>query len=125
MLIYHVICVFSSMCWPFFFCYYATLVATRISHIGDVAYDLDWFNYPPEFQKYFILIIARSHQSMYFTGFGLIVCTLEIFGNVRLPSNFKIFYPCCPFLLSICSLFLQIFRRAFSFYVLFRSMSQH
>lgn len=91
MLVYHLICLFSSMCWPFLFCYYATLAIARISFMGDVAYNSNWVNYPPEFQKYIILIIARSQESIYFKGFGLIPCTLEIFGKVRSLFNVELF----------------------------------
>lgn len=87
------------MCWPFLFCYYATVATFRISYIGITAYEADWFFYPPEFQKYMVLVIARSHELIFFTGFGLIRCTLEIFG--------------------------RILRTSCSYYILFRGLSQH
>lgn len=80
---FHIVAIFSSMVWPSLFSYYATFVTNRIASVGYAAYDSNWFEYPLELQKYFVLIIARSKQSSYFMGFGLIQCTLEVFGQVR------------------------------------------
>lgn len=82
MLTFHLICLISSMCWPFLFCYYSSLVTEQTSSISDIAYNTNWYEYPPEYQKYMILIIARSQELTYFTGFNLIRCSLETFGKV-------------------------------------------
>lgn len=81
-ILYNVLCIVSSLMWPYIFGHFATRVTERILSIGDIAYDSNWYEYPGEFRKYIILIIARSHQEIYFTGFNLVVCTLEVFGKV-------------------------------------------
>lgn len=73
---------FTSMFWPYLFCYYATYITNRISFIGFAAYDTNWFDYPLDLQKHMILILARSQENVHFHGFNLIECTLEVFGKV-------------------------------------------
>lgn len=74
---------FSALLWPYLFSYFATFVTERVSFIGDTAYNTNWFDYPPELQKHFILFIARSQENVHFTGFNLIRCSLENFGQVK------------------------------------------
>lgn len=77
-----VLCLVCSLMWSFLFCYFANLATDHVSAIGDVAYCLNWFDHPVEMQKYLILIVARSHDRIYFTGLDLIPCTIEVFGKV-------------------------------------------
>lgn len=88
MLIFYCTCILWSLPWPALFCYVANLTTDRIYSLGDIAYEMDWFEYPPEIHKFFILIIARSQIPADFTGFKLIRCTLETFVQVRIPLNF-------------------------------------
>ncbi|XP_031629238.1 putative odorant receptor 92a [Contarinia nasturtii] len=82
LIIYHIICMGTSMLWPILFCYYGTHVINRISLIGFSAYDANWFEYPSVLQKYLILIIARSQEPIHFDGLNIIYCTLEVFGKL-------------------------------------------
>ncbi|XP_055305885.1 odorant receptor 22c-like [Sitodiplosis mosellana] len=97
-MLYNVLCIVSSVMWPYFFAHFATKITERVSSIGDVVYDSNWYDYPIEFRRYIVLIIARSHQEVNFTGFNLISCTLAGFG--------------------------KIVRSSCSFYLLFRSFAQ-
>lgn len=72
--------------WPAIFCIYANFATDQVSAIGDVAYDLKWYNCPLKMQKFIILIIARSQYPAKFTGLGLCDCSLEIFGKVSIFS---------------------------------------
>lgn len=83
-ILYDTLCIVSSLAWPFLFCYFATFATGRISSIGNVVYSSNWYNFPPNTRKYVTLVIARSQQPLYFSGLGLIRCTLELFGNVML-----------------------------------------
>lgn len=74
-----IVCGFN---WPSIYCGLATHVTGRISSIGDSTYNSNWYDYPPELRKFVNLIITRSQEPVYFTGFNLIGCTLEIFGKV-------------------------------------------
>lgn len=83
-----VLAVFCALLWLVFFCRFATLAADRAAAIGDIAYDLNWFEYPVEMQKYVILIIGRTSKRDEFSGLGLIPCSMEMFGKVSIfPSN--------------------------------------
>lgn len=75
------------MFWPFIMCYFANMATTRIADIGTTAYDSNWFDCSPELRKYIVLIIARSQESINFTGLGLIYCNMEVFGKVSEKSG--------------------------------------
>lgn len=82
--IYSVVCIACSLIWPYIFCYFASLTTDRVSAIGNIAYDVNWFDFPPKLQKYLILIINRSQEQVQFTGLNLIGCSLEVFGKVSI-----------------------------------------
>lgn len=60
----------------------ATVATTAIKGIRDVAYSFDWCQYPLDLRKYFILIMSRSQKPLYFTGFGMVRCTLQTYIKV-------------------------------------------
>lgn len=76
------ICILCSLVWPSFFCYFANLVTDRILMLRDSVYGLNWSDQPMEMQKFVILMMARTQERVYFSGLGLISCSLEIFGKV-------------------------------------------
>ena len=84
MIAFNVCCAIVSLTWPFFFCYYATFTTNRVAALAQTAYNSNWFDWPPELQKYVILIIARSQEPVRLTGLGLIYCSLEVFAKVRI-----------------------------------------
>lgn len=96
---FHVICVICSSIWPFLFCYFATFATYRVAAIAQAAYDSNWLDLPPRLQKYIILIITRSQETIHFTGFGLFSCTLEVLGKVRILffSSYKFCWIVCFF----------------------------
>lgn len=110
--------------WPHLFCHFANKVTDRISSIGNIVYNLNWFSYPLDVQESIIFIIRRSKQPLYFTGLGMIWCTLEVFGNVMsnfFKRRFEMFFSQnCNFFI-----FLQLVKKSFSFYVIFRGLTQH
>ena len=77
----------TSLMWPFLFCYFANLATDRVSYVCDTIYDPSWFDQPIDMQKYVILMIARSQERIYFTGLGLMSCSMAVFGNVYIKSN--------------------------------------
>lgn len=78
---------FCSLMWPFMVCYFATYVTDRISSIGQIVYNSNWEDLTPKMRTNLLLVIVRSQKPMYFTGFDLILCTLETFGTVRTKLN--------------------------------------
>lgn len=82
-ILYDVLCIVSSLMWPYLFCDYATFATHGIASIKNIIYESNWYDYPPQLRKAIILIIAHSQQPFNFVGFNLIRCNLEIFGKVN------------------------------------------
>lgn len=122
--IFCIIVVVCSLIWPYIYCQFASFITERISRVDDSIYGSNWYNYPVGVQKYLILIIALSERPIYFTGFGLMKCTLEMFGAVRLflLTKFKIQNSILYFLMIFRFLLFQITKSSFSFYVIFRQL---
>lgn len=70
------------MFWPALMCNFATFATDRIASLGDVVYESSWDELPLKIRRYVALIIARSQEPVYFTGYNLVRCTLEILGKV-------------------------------------------
>lgn len=79
---YNVLCIFVSFTWTFILCYYATSTTRAMNEIGDTLYNSNWYTYPDEVKKFMIIVIARSQKTIYFTGFKMVRCTLEVFMRV-------------------------------------------
>lgn len=79
---YGIICIICASAWPFLFCYFATIATERIIAVGQTTFNLNWYDYPPELQKFIVLIVARSQKPAYFTGLGIVHCSLETLGKV-------------------------------------------
>lgn len=84
---FDVICTACTLVWLALFCYHANFASDRVACIGYNIYDWNWFEYPVELQKYTILVIAQSQEPVYFVGFNLIRCTMEVLGKVSIFSN--------------------------------------
>lgn len=85
---FHIVCILCSLIWPSCFCYFASVTTEKVSSVGDIAYCSNWYEYPIHLQKYVTLVIVRSQEPMYFTGFNLIRCTVETFGKVSILCLF-------------------------------------
>lgn len=89
---FDIVCVGFSLFWPFLYCYFATFASVRISSINMAVYSSTWYSYSLNLRKFTILIIARSQQPVYFTGFNLIRATLKSFSIVsQITTIFSIF----------------------------------
>lgn len=80
---FNVLCIVFGQLWTFLLCYYATLTTENLARIANSVYNAHWRLYPPEVQNYLILVIARTQQTRYFTGFKLFYCNLETFAKVN------------------------------------------
>lgn len=70
--------------WPYLFCHFATSITYRMTMIQCSIYNLNWYNFGLEVQKYFITpIMVQSQRTLYFTGLNLIRCTLTVYGKVN------------------------------------------
>lgn len=107
MVAYSVCCTINSFSWITLFCYYANSTTDRIADLSQAAYNSNWMEWSPELQKYIILIMRRSQEPVYFNGLGLIYCTLETFGKVRMIHRYllHIFWDCFFFFVSAAQSF--------------------
>lgn len=81
------LCMFVGLTWPFLMCYSATSATRSMTNLGDIVYNSNWYLYPEYLRKYSIMIIARSQRTIYFTGFQMVRCTLEVFQGVRIAIH--------------------------------------
>lgn len=63
-------------------CYLNTLTIFQSNQLAESVYQLKWYNYPIQLQRYLQLIMLRSQNSSYFSGFGFVYCSLESFADV-------------------------------------------
>lgn len=91
MFVWHLISIACALIWPILFCFFASWAIDHVSNIRTTMYDSNWYDYPSvELRKYVILVIARSQENFKFSGFGLIGCSVEVFGIVCIHTNFII-----------------------------------
>lgn len=65
------------------FCYLSTRMTEKLSALGDVGYNSLWYKYPDHSCQAFILkLIILTQRPRYFSGYGIVSCTLEVFGKV-------------------------------------------
>lgn len=79
--------VVTSSVWPYLFCFCANYVVDKINTLGNKVYSSNWYDYPHEWQKYIPVIVARSQQTVEFTGFNFIPCSLVTFGKVSVVGS--------------------------------------
>lgn len=91
-------CVICATYWQTFFCIYANRVTDEVANVGFAAYDAEWYAYPLKFQKYNLVMIARSQEIMQFSGLNFMYCTLEYYGKVSiLLTVIRINFSCLTF----------------------------
>lgn len=84
------IAVFCALMWSSFYCHFGNSAADHVSAISDVAYNLNWFEYPVDMQKYVILLIARTKGRVEFSGLYLVTCSMEMLGRVCILPQPKV-----------------------------------
>lgn len=68
----------------FLFCYFGKLATESYANLCDYLYEFNWHELPNDLQKYFILMIGNAQQTLYYSGFGMIILDLETFSKVRM-----------------------------------------
>lgn len=64
------------------YCYFGNRISSKSVQISDAAYTMEWYNFHPQIQMVVKLIILRSQHEIYFTGCGVIICSLEMYKKV-------------------------------------------
>lgn len=114
-------CIADGFIWPFVLCRMATSATFHVAKIGEVAFNTNWYKYPPNLRKYLVLIMVRSRNPTYFTGLKLFPCTLEVFMRVIFP--FLRFLFGLTLEIIILNIILQLNKSAASYYLMFRNLS--
>lgn len=71
-------------------CYFVTTITTGGQMIGDIVFDLDWYQLPSAGQQFSRMVMHRSQKVIKIKGLGVFVCSLETFLKVRIQLS--IFY---------------------------------
>lgn len=74
--------VFIGLFWVFMYCYIGARISHYFSSVADLAYQTNWYMFPLELRKHFILIIRQSQVSFTFDGLKLFDCNLITFTSV-------------------------------------------
>lgn len=93
--------------------------------VGNIVYDLNWYQLPIKDQFIVHTIIRRSHDPVELKGLGVFVCSLETFLEVNITKNallYAVNYQLNTFFF-FCSGGIQLIRRGLSIYILFRQLS--
>lgn len=66
----------------FIYCYYGSRVTAKPKQLAQCFYDTPWFTLPIDHQKKIGLMIAYGQLEIYYSGYGIIKCSLETFSHV-------------------------------------------
>lgn len=79
---------FTQILLNYISCYHANNVTLKSSSVADIAYDMRWYTFPVQEQRFIIRMIQRAQKPFHLKGFGIVDCTLATFLNVN--RNLKI-----------------------------------
>lgn len=66
----------------FFYCYYGEMATTSFENLADALYESNWQNFPPQLQKYFVLMIGNAQIPLFYHGFHVSILSLNTFAQV-------------------------------------------
>lgn len=64
-------------------CIFADNVKTRILEITNIVYNSEWNLLPVNMQKTILKIICYGQRPIKFTGFGIVICSMESLTKVK------------------------------------------
>lgn len=77
---------FSTFCAlimvAFVYCYFGNRVTDKPIQFAQSAYETPWYSLPVKRQRGICLMIVYGKYEIYYTGYGILTCSLETFGNV-------------------------------------------
>lgn len=73
---------FSIVVETFIYCHLSDQATTHLLNVEDIFYDCVWYMLPVKQQKLFILPMQRAQRQFYFSGLGMVDCSLETFAKV-------------------------------------------
>lgn len=70
------------------YCYFGSKATESFEKMGDLIFELKWYELPIQKQKYFILMAANMRKPLHYHGFGVFLLNLDTFVQVRATSNY-------------------------------------
>lgn len=67
----------------FTYCYYGSRITSKPIHFAQTAYETPWYLLPVERQKEISMLIIHGEYELYYSGYGIVTCSLETFRQVR------------------------------------------
>lgn len=66
----------------FIFCYFCHRLTIKITKVGFAGYSSLWYHSPPRAVRAIRILMFYGQQEIYFSGYGLIICSMETFQNI-------------------------------------------
>lgn len=71
---------------------FSTKISAKMTDIGEVAYQSEWYEYPKFIDIYVLLIIQNAQRVKYLTGFQIVYCNLDTFGKVQIILMYELLF---------------------------------
>lgn len=69
--------------WLFVYCYYGHLISSKSDQVAAFAYNSKFYKYPLDLRMFTMMLMLRSQQSFFITGFFITRCSLESYARVK------------------------------------------
>lgn len=66
-------------------------VINKFNEFDDELCEGNWYLFPPEMRKLYLIFMNDTQQPAYMYGFGNILCTRDVFKKVRIGTLFPLF----------------------------------
>lgn len=76
------IAVLVSGCNLFLYCFFGDRTSDNFLAFGDVVYDMDFYKFDRDLQRYLTLMIASTQKPVYYHGFNILNLNLITFNAV-------------------------------------------
>lgn len=77
---------FLELVWSFLaiflFCEFGGMVTNRFDEFHDELWQFNWYSFPIEMQKAFLIFMVNVHKPATIEGYANILCTRELFKQV-------------------------------------------
>lgn len=81
----------------FFYCLISEALTVDLYEIGDVFYELAWYQLPIKQQTLIMPALQLSQQECHLKGIGMVECSLNVFGKVNWTIIQRLYYKMCHF----------------------------
>lgn len=104
----------------FVYCYFGKMASESYGEMSNCLYECNWVELSPKQQKRIIMIIENAQRPLYYHGFGMAVLHLESFTKVQNKNDRSVNFSNTLF---ISISFSQLIRLVFSFYMMFKTLT--